>query len=125
MVWHLWIFWMLLAVSTALTLFTASMVSSSMGVSIFPRLCKRNGTANTNATVEDTNMSKIDYNDVDFLPYDLEHEIIGLLGDEKGSVHDMEDIYSGRSHGSYGDRTSPHLRYNHRQRTRLPKLFPN
>jgi hypothetical protein len=125
MVWHLRIFWMLLAVSAALTLFTASMVSSSMGVSIFPSLCKRNGTANTNATVEDTNMSKIDYNDVDFLSYDLEHQIIELLGDEKDSVHDMEDIYPGRSHGSFGERTSPHLRYNHCQKTRNRSKTPN
>lgn len=113
------VFLMLLAISTALTIFTASMVSSSMGfsvVSFLPACCKRNPDSHSNATMEDPNdISMIDYNDVDFLSYELEHQIIQLLGDEKDSVHRMQDMYPGQGglRGSYDKymQKTPYLRY--------------
>ena len=136
MMLHLRIFLMLLAISTAVTIFTASMVSSSMGLSMgrfFPTFCKSNPTSYTNSTIlEDTDMSKIDYSDVDFLSYELEHQIIQLLGDNKDSVHNMEDIYPGRdnlkkSYDKYmqDGKRSPYLRYKHcKNKSLFPILFP-
>lgn len=118
------VFFMLLATSTALTIFSASMVSSSMGVSllsILPRLCTRNPNYyHLNTTMEDGEDPKMDYNDVDYLSNELEHQIIQLLGNEKDSVHKMEDIYPGRTgrQGSYDkymqpEKKTPYLRYKH------------
>lgn len=94
------VFLMLLITSTALTIFTATVLSSSLGVSLLtflPSLCSRRPNDHLNTTTEDSEESKIDYNDVDYLSNDLEHQIIQLLGNEKDSVHAMEDIYPGRS----------------------------
>lgn len=51
--------------------------------------------SNSNATVEHIG-SEMDYNDVDYLSNELEQQNLEILGNEKGSVHKMEDIYPGK-----------------------------
>jgi len=69
-------------------------------------------------TTEDSEESKIDFNDVDYLSHELEYQIIQLLGNEEDSIHAMEDIYPGRTgrQGSYNkymqsEKKMPYLRY--------------
>lgn len=112
------VFLLLLATST---IFTATMiVSSSMGrislLSFLPTVCTRPEPPNT------TEHSEIDYSDVDSFSNELEHQIIQLLGNEKDSVHSMDDIYPGKAlHQS--EKRSPYLRYTTFRATLIGRMW--